>query len=63
MIANLNVLLSLTTTATWRAKIQAVKRVIEIMFPATLTYPKSDVELPLYFGDCVYLKAIPVPLL
>lgn len=63
MIRNLNVLLSLATTATWLAKTQALKKVMEIMFPATLSHAKSDAELHLYFGDRVYPKVVPAPLI
>lgn len=59
----LTTLVSCENTTRWFTKIQAVKAVMSILFPATLSHPKSNTELDLYFGDRVFPKVVRIPVL
>jgi hypothetical protein len=60
---DLSTLLASEKTTRWFSKTQAVKQVMRTMFPATLSCPKSNAELDLYFGDRVHQKVVRVPII
>jgi len=59
----LSTVLASERTTRWFAKTQAVKKVMKTMFPATLSHPKSNAELHLYFGDRVHQKVVRAPII
>ncbi|KAK4096883.1 hypothetical protein N658DRAFT_569635 [Parathielavia hyrcaniae] len=44
-----------------RACCSAMKHILSTLFPATLAYPETGVELNLYFGHSVFSKAVRIP--
>ncbi|OIW22962.1 hypothetical protein CONLIGDRAFT_564645, partial [Coniochaeta ligniaria NRRL 30616] len=59
----LTTLFSSEKTTRWFTKTQAIKAVMSIMFPETLSRPKSNAELDLHFGDRVFKKVVRMPVL
>ncbi|KAH8901948.1 hypothetical protein BR93DRAFT_866111, partial [Coniochaeta sp. PMI_546] len=59
----LTALLASEKSTRWFTKTQAIKGVMSTMFPETLSRPKSNTELDLYFGDRVFKKVVRVPVL
>lgn len=59
----LSTLLAYDKANRWFTKTQAVKKVMKTLFPRTLSHPKSNAELDLYFGDRVHQKVVRAPIL
>lgn len=59
----LSTVLASDKTNRWFTKTQAVKKVLKTMFPGTLSHPRSNAELDLYFGDRVHQKVVRAPIL
>jgi hypothetical protein len=59
----LTTLLAAEKYTRWYHKSRAIKNVLSTLFPTTLSRPRSNAELDLYFGGRVFRKTIRLPVL